>query len=600
MDNIVKLPSQQSLFNSNNRLVDLVIPGNSGVYNLSESYVAIDMSIAGLLPNDGTEAAQGQLANVTAAALPITSAIADVRLGINHQSTGGSIYDQTAVPVETLVRNASMFSATRGKVEDIRRVDALRSTMKCYTQDIEDVVDASLTGMPPMAKTNPWSSGRFAQLVGVGTTESEFKTRELRIMLKDLFNIGSAEAWDTSLYGDTHIHLELNLNRIQLQQNLKGTITTDPWNRYYHNNQVVANPPGGITTPVNIKYKEALQVPFPVAAAPANPRTADTMTMQAPYDSLEDSPFWVNQLLMVKTTYSGGDGAGGTGGGGVIYPAQNDERWAVIKEITWDKTTKLITLGFGAGSHIFSIAGEITTNPFLIDRQVCGISMTEATMAANPTFDSIELTAVRRPEMDKGPDQIQYTQFLTTTDQWASSNTLNRSYFLPPQTTNAYMVFPSTEGTNFSDILGCARIGSYRFTINGESVTNRVVPFLETPLLNPALIDTKCEHGSSLHYTLISEAMMNSGRRFHSLEESVYSLDIPLSIDRLVGNGSDANNPLGVVGWRTLEEAPKKLCYMLALPIPISNEQTQLSIELEGQFGGSGQMMLYSEIRSVI
>ena len=162
------------------------------------------------------------------------------------------------------------------------------------------------------------------------------------------------------------------------------------------------------------------------------------------------------------------------------------------------------------------------------------------------------------------------------------------------------MVFPSTEGTNFSDILGCARIGSYRFTINGESVTNRVVPFLETPLLNPALVDTKCEHGSSLHYTLISEAMMNSGRRFHSLEESVYSLDIPLSIDRLVGDGSDANNPLGVVGWRTLEEAPKKLCYMLALPIPISNEQTQLSIELEGQFGGSGQMMLYSEIRSVI
>ena len=84
MDNIVKLNSQQSLFNANNRLVDLVIPGNSGVYNLSECYVAINMSVSGITFNDGAEAANGQLAGVPGDALGLDAGIADLRLGIKH------------------------------------------------------------------------------------------------------------------------------------------------------------------------------------------------------------------------------------------------------------------------------------------------------------------------------------------------------------------------------------------------------------------------------------------------------------------------------------------------------------------------------------
>ncbi len=583
MDNIVKLNSQQSLFNANNRLVDIVIPGNSGVYNLSECYVAIDMSVDGVTFNTATEAPAGQLAQVPGSALPETAAVADLRLGIKHQATGTSIYDSCSVPVETLVRNASMFSATRGKVEDIRRVDALRATMKAYTQDIEDVESSSLTGMPPPGKSNPWANGRFAVLVGVGDTASEYKPRELRIMLKDLFNIASAEAWDTSLYGDTHIHLELNLDRTELQQNLASDLNSDPWNRYYHNQKV-----GTITQPANIRYKTAEQVSFALGGAADASRSQDTLLMAAKYDSLEDSPFWVNQLLMVKTTYSGGTIAAG----GSVYPANLEERWGVVKGISWDKTTKQVTLDFGTGSDILKVVGTIETNAMLIDREVCGIN----TATSELTFQTIELTAVRRPEMDKGPDQIQYTQFLTTSDQFQNPKSLNRSYFLPPQTTNAFMVFPSAEGPAFSDILGCARIGTYRFTINGESVTNRAVPLLAIPgaAATGGTNDAKCDVGSSLHYTLISEAMMNSGRRYHSLDESVYDFNIPLSTDRPI-NGN------GEVGWANLSDAPMKLCYMLALPIPISNVQTQLSIELEGSFlSSSGNMLLYSEQRSVI
>ena len=602
MDNVIKLNSQQSLFNSNNRLVDLVIPGNSGVYNLSETYIAIDMNVSGLEPNVAASGlpAEGQLAEVPGAALPSTSAIADVRLGITHQSTGASIYDQCAVPVETLVRNASMFSETRGKVEDIRRVDALRATMKAYTQDLEDVEAASLTGMPPMGKSNPWSSGRFAIMVGVGDTESKYKNREVRIMLKDLFNIGSAEAWDTSVYGDTHIHLELNLNRLQLQQNLAGALDTEPWDRFYHNNQVAAS----VTRPANIKYKEALEVKLTTSAETT--RNFDSIEMAIQYDSLEQSPFWVNQILNVQTTITGTPG----GASAKVYPTSGDNRWAVIKSITWDKTTKRVTLGFGTGSHVLVIAGSIGAAGIQIVREVCGIEMvpdagTTDKLDSHLSIDTIELTAVRRPEMDKGPPQIQYTQFLTTSDQWSNGTSLNRSYFLPANTTNAFMVFPSANTTlaaanttksEFSDILGCARIGEYRFTLNGESVTNRAVKMLTQPVqgVGTAGGEPKLDRGSSLHYTLISEAMMNSGRRFHSLDEAVFDFNIPMSTEVPVTANAE-------YGWATLETAPMKLCYMLALPIPVSNQQTQLTIELEGSFKESdGNMLLYSEVNSVI
>ena len=35
MDNIVRLPSQQSVFNATSRLVDIVIPAGSGIYDLN-------------------------------------------------------------------------------------------------------------------------------------------------------------------------------------------------------------------------------------------------------------------------------------------------------------------------------------------------------------------------------------------------------------------------------------------------------------------------------------------------------------------------------------------------------------------------------------
>jgi len=604
MDNIIKLPAQQALFNATNRLVDLVIPGNSGVYNLNESYVAIDLAAQGIELDSG-QAAAGRLERA-GAFLPATSAVADVRPFLKHNATTETIYDMCAVPVEAIVRNCSMFTASRGKIEDIRRADTLRATMKAYTQDIEDVETSALGGFAAMAKETPWATGRLAVLVGVGDTASEYKNHELRIMLKDIFNIGVSEEWDSSVYGDTRIHLELNLDRLKLVQVADGSLTAADsiWNHYKNNQQVVLPVVGGTdvepTQPNNKKYKEAKQLSFNPVGGTANVTNMDTIEMQAEYDSLDCSPFYVNQMLFVKTNYT----QTGGGGTGTKYPADNDNRFAVVKSISWSPTTKRITLGFGVGSEVLNITAPITNNALKIDRLVCNINPTTASVskAEAGLVQSVELTAVRRPDLNSGPDQTQYTQFITQSDQWQNSSQLNRSYYLPPQTTNAFIILPSqsndgAEPTAFSDILGCARLGDYRFTLNGESVTNRPVPFLPpdavlVPLSGNA--DNKNGRGSSLHYTGIAETMMNSGRRYHSLNESVYDQKIPNSIDMPI------NDTTGNPGWPTLKAAPNKLCYMLALPVPISNSQTMLTMELNGNFpASSGELHIFSEVRSV-
>ena len=577
MENVVRISANQAQFNSTNRLVDVVIPSNSGVYSLAGSYVAIQCNVEGL-ELDLTQAADGRLPDGDY--VPAADAVADVRLGLKHNLSTATMYDTCAVPIETLVRNCSITSSTRGKIEDIRRSDTLRGTMKAYTNDVEDVETASLGGFSPMAKGNPWSSGQFAQLYGVGATKSGYRTHEIRIMLKDLFAIGQVEAMDTQTYGSLSVHMELNLNRLELQEPL-GNNTI--WGRYYHNQGT------GATYPANIRYREALEVVVPIGAGISQ----DSIVMGAPYASLKDSPFFVNQMVKVTTSYTQ---PGGTTA--AQSPADASVKWAVIKDIEWDKTTKLVTLGFGAGSAVFS-CGVVATTPLQVNRDVEGMDVTAASKAAALSFSGVEIVAVRRTDVTSGPASIQYDQFQTQSDQWSNASRLERTYYLPANTSNAFIMMPSAQNSGkFSDILGCARLQSYRFTLNGIGVTNRVVPYMADASIDSGISDNKNDKGSSLHYTLISEAMMNSGRRFHSLNECVFDQAIPLSTD-VPGT---AGGVVGAqVGWLTLNEAPKKACYMISLPVPVSNVPTPLTIELNGSFyNESGEMHIFSEVRSMI
>ncbi len=182
---------------------------------------------------------------------------------------------------------------------------------------------------------------------------------------------------------------------------------------------------------------------------------------------------------------------------------------------------------------------------------------------------------------------------MVQSDQWSSTTTLNRSYFLPPRTSTAVIILPclAEHGSKF---LGSQRLSNYRFTVNGESVTNRAINYMPQANLAPATSNAKAEAGSALHYDMISNSMMNMGVRYSSLQECVYDQSM-----------TDVNFPPtengGLIGYANLGVCPRKRSYMLALPIPESDGQTQLTVELEGEFtAGTGALELYSYVTSAI
>ena len=586
MENIIRIPSQQSSFNATNNLVDIVIPGDSGVYDLSECYVTIDTRLT--VVND---VAAGDAAQIYGGSpLPSSDGVQNIALAFSHGT--GSVYNDTAVPVEALVRNASIFSQSRGKIEDIRRSDRLRATMKSYLQDLDDVQSAALTGMTPgAAKGNPWVLGRHAQLNGDGSVLSKEQSHEIRIYLRDIFEIGKVDAWDSAVYGDTRIHFELNLADISLKQALGQKLAAteagfggDAWALKYHN--LTANANGVPQAP----YQQSDDI----VALTTDNVSVTQVTMAPEYQSLDDSPHWVGQILTVQTVDPQTASAGGAGGTVAPTIASDAKKWAVVSGVTYDPVTKKITLDFNA--PIATITGLTMASPagagFRIGIRIAGRDFVKATSSIS--YDSIELTAIRRTDMQSGPKQIQYSQFMGQSDQFASASTLNRSYFLPARTTNCIIVLPAKDA-NGSDILGSARLTDYRFSVDGESVTNRAVPYMPTAAVDNTAIDAKMDAGSALHYDLISNTMMNIGQRYSSLNECVYDQIVP------VNTAPDGVGGGAAVGYQTLASCPRKRAYMLALPIPMKEEQTQLNIELEGSFlNGTGQLEIYSLVTSVI
>lgn len=579
MENIVKIPSQQSSFNATNNLVDIVIPGNSGVYDLSACFVTIDTRL-----NITTTLAGGDRAAHSAGYVEAGEEVQSVHLAYSHGA--GSVYNNTAAPVEILVRNCSMMSASRGKVEDVRRSDVLRATMKSYLQDLDDVEGASLTGTAGPAKGNPFVFGRHAQLFGEGDVLSKEQTHEIRIYLRDVFEACKVDAWDSAVYGNTHIHFELNLANIELKQVLGDTADAahggGAWALKYHNRAANTEGPQAV-------YGISDTLTFPIAVAAV---THSAITMLAEYESLDDSPFWCGQCLQIEWVAAAG--STGTAGAGTVPALGAGFKWAIVKSLTYDEATKKITLEFGG--DVLTIA-NVTGGNLIVEFNVKGKDVDAASLAlaTGITYDSIELTAVRRTDIEKGPAQIQYSQFLAQSDQWSNALTLNRSYFLPARTTNCLIVLPAGDA-NGSNTVGSARLSNYRFTVNGESVTNRAVQYMPTAAVNNAVADNKMDAGSALHYDLISNTMMNMGVRYSSLQEALYDQLVPVNTPAgVIGVGA------GAIGYTALADCPRKRCYMIALPIPMSEDQTQLTVELEGSFpAGVGQMEMYSYVVSQI
>jgi len=586
-ESVVRIPAQQSLFNATSNLVDLIIPGNTGVYDLSQTYVSLLTRVTSKAPA------------VPALIVGDDNGVYDVRVHMKHQlGVQTSIYDDCATPIECLVNSCSMQSATKGGIEDIRKSDVLRGTLSVYKEDLDSRQAKALTTWSGACKDQPWVHGQHVELRGVGSVTSREVTHELRFNLRDLFDAGQFEAWDSSVYGDTRIHLELNLAQVSLTQCQGSTDLT--WTSAYQR-RVLA---GGAADIAGFGYATPTLSGTTVGTG-GSFAGITAVEMKTPYDSLADVPFWVGQDVSITPQNSIGTGtanlivskpeAAATGNQTLAPGVVGDAGRAVITSIDFAKLTGLVTLNFGG--VVLECPTQTGAEEGILSFTVKGTDVS-AVAGEVPaiTYEACELVATLRSDMRMGqaPKGHQFSRFVFQGDQFTNTSGIQRTYQIPANCTAVLMAITNTQ-TGHSSFLGSARVNDYRFSVDGEAVTNRAVTYAE--LSNTG--DLKGTWGSSLHYDLLQKSFLNIGQnaRYQSMTESVFDQKIPVDAD---GDAGTAIGDLGQPGWSTAGADPQKSAFLIGCPIPLKGDTSQLLLELNGNFIDGASINIYSYVQAVV
>jgi hypothetical protein len=285
MDNFVRIQSVESgTFDSAQNRVTFVIPGNSGVVSLKDSFMEL-------------------VARVDYSGAQTQPQPCFLGWSIDNGATSGYEY----FPNISIVRNAEIRTARQGQVDSLRRCDVLRTNQMayrkgCFALESDDYLSASSIIHP--AEQNQF--GVFFQGNKVGPVASRMVEAPLPIALPDMLPFCEIDAIDTSKTGDIRIHCELNLG---------GAGRAGP---------VAVN----LITPIkDVPDSDNLMIDIP-AVAVETPFTS--LTTDSPVGNIGDSPYEINQRFKFKT---------GTPVGGA--PAIIDEEF-VISAITQQGTGELI------------------------------------------------------------------------------------------------------------------------------------------------------------------------------------------------------------------------------------------------------------------
>lgn len=480
--NIVKYSSEQGSFSATKNNVDIHLPANTGVYDLSKSYINVNVTL--------NETAAGDADAVYASSLKF------------NEGTSNDVVPPTNA---VMVKHCDFISQSRGSIERIRHVDALRANLAIYEKDKSYLKEDK--NVFKSAKTEQvFSKNGANELYNVGSVGSRVRPMDIRVDLKDLFGFGVVEQYDTSKFGNTKIHCQCNFDKLAVG----GTITAvNPWN-------------------VVVRAGAATYGAFDNNAVNAAGGDEFTITSTAVYNVLEDIPFHTNQLLTVSFTVT-------TGG------AQTED--CRISEIVHNADGK-VQLTFANKIHTV-VAGETMTTISVVQK---------AATASSVTINKVELVAYRTEDA-AGPGEIQFLSYSTESDSVPAATSLNKQYYLPPNTLNAIVMTPNSIYSRETNA-----ITKYRFTLNNKATTNRDI-----------------EIKSGLHYDQLNKSFINMGLKLANLDESF------INDDKL----------------QTADDSRVQAA-ILATPVPVSGNMTQMGLEITAGGALSGNILIFSQRMSKV
>lgn len=424
MNNVVvrKFQSVQSPnFTETNNLVDIILP--RGGVNLSKS------NVNALIRVNTTDATPGTGTGV-----------------YNYEfqySASNMPFDNVA-----MVRNCNLNNNQYGRLADVREVRVVRQHLNNYGMSLGEKRSSGYRNLRSDKNLQDAKVGSGLELFRTGSTKSKNNLLEIPIPTSQLFNLGNIENLPTDkMGGDTTIHLELGLDKIQVSQ-LQSNGTSLGVDASFCKFDDITNSGG-----TNLDVKSVIT--------------------ETSFGNPCDSPYYVGQ----KIAFSG-DISGGT--------ISNEE--AVINEIAHGTDGKL-TLTLSRNIHTLLPAHSLTNltcdgvDVGSISYEVIGVELECEYAFSSGDVNTLQYTTWRTEET-QGNDIQNYRNLFT-----CEPECMNVMLLLPSQTDGGDLFCLNDDNDKYE---------SYRFRIDGVGdLTNRNVDTL-SGLYNDRINMTFLQHGARL------------------------------------------------------------------------------------------------------
>jgi len=399
----IKISANQQQFSSSLNNVDFTIPEGMNV-DLSKSKLLVNIVPAHTQPT---------------ANLPGDDGLASVyEVGMKVQDGGIQLQPATGA---VLVKNVHMKAQRSGLIESIRRVDVLRAGLANYTKDVDEKMSLATNGLIQTPSADGSQSSPFVNYVKTGTQLSQqIPDADISVPLNEILDVCNASAYSTDKHGQTHLHLEMNFDKLQIAY---CNTTTDA---------TVAN------------LDASAFAGFTTQTSTADGTTVVSATSnKATNNPEQDFPFYVGQRVVISANIAG---------------AGNADFKRRIESITYAPATGLSTINFT------NSLGTID------DTQTCVFASIKPEQAgADPTFTINNCELELKLTDEEPPAEIQYTTYSTEEDSFPNTQSKNKMYQVEPNADN--LIVALTNGGLLPDHL----LSTYRFRVDNKEQSNNAV-----------------------------------------------------------------------------------------------------------------------------
>ena len=459
MNKILKINSKQGSFDtSNKKFVDFTIPKDA-VYNMKNSFIncVISLQTTDSQPNASGNKSGGE-------------GVYNVGLGIQDDTLNSS---EHIVPNVALVKNCFLNSQRVGKIDDIRRVDSLKTIQYVYEKDLNDKIDRSYYSLQGTKGRGEMAQSPFIRMEKEGSNNSKQEAHHLKIRMSELFDICNEELVDCNRLGDLEVHLEMKFDKLRARQELgSGDVA---WS-------FVPSIPVGNTN----KLSDVDNVSFitPPSGATDNINQLVASQVYSLKNFKEISPWYVGQKINIDFNHN-------VSASSTIVAKTDFER--IITAIDFDNSSGKATLTLD--SNLIGILTGDTLDTF----SIVGVDVPSNNVNINIEKMEMVLEEVVNPM--NVPNQYVYYTYDTEEDNHGNRQSVKKNYMIDSNCMNCYVGF----GAGAISTLNTGILVDYRIAQNNEDVYNREVVYQ-----------------SPLHYENISRTYMNNGRDLKSLEEQLF------------------------------------------------------------------------------